>query len=560
MASLLVPVLLIIFLIILLVTGFAVYGLWHFIKSRSTAQKFRKRTSPRHVASPSDAAVSTEHTEISHNLSTFTPKESTVATSQSGLAPHAEEETEAAEATSLYHKIQGSPLLRCVLIGVITLILLIPLDFVYDIVTERESLHREATNNIASSWGKKQTISGPILVVPYVTWADVKRTVVVKVKGQDESKDVVEREYTQRYKVFLPNTVHFDATLDPEIRYRGIYRQALYNAPVAVNGSFILPTADKFAENLHAVQWEKAWFAIGITDLKTISDAPPVQWAGVTMGAYTPGTNAENILVSGFHADIPLNPALAGKPQDFSLTLQIRGSGGIYFTPVGEKSLITVVGSWPSPNFQGNLLPEERTITSTGFSAKWNISNLTRTYPQVGELGSTAFAHSGSSSDDYRKAALSEFSAGVDLQEVVSLYRMSLRAVKYGILFIAVSFVALFAFEMVTRKRMHLLQYAMVGLSMSLFYLVLLSLGEHTSFLKAFIAASTVTVLMNSLYIAAALRSLLKGLFMGILLCGLYSLLFALLRMEDFALLVGTGLVISMMAVLMFVTRRLARE
>jgi len=209
-------------------------------------------------------------------------------------------------------------------------------------------------------------------------------------------------------------------------------------------------------------------------------------------------------------------------------------------------------GTRPAPSFQGNLLPVERTIRDDGFSAKWVISNLTRTYPQMADYDSPAFngAHTSGS-------VITEFTAGVDLHEPVSLYRMLLRSVNYGILFIAVTFVALFAFEMLSRQRMHLIQYAMVGLSMSLFYLVLLSLAEHVSFSLSFVAAMGVTVLMNSAYVASVLHNWRKGAVLGGLLCALYGVLFSLLRMEDFALLVDTALVLVMMGGLMFVTRNL---
>ena len=448
----------------------------------------------------------------------------------------------------------ASPLARCGSIAIITLLLLIPLTHVRGVVSDRAYLQREATENIAASWGKAQTISGPILVVPYEVWHD--RREVVKEKGTDKEREVVHREYSTRYKAILPTDVHFDARLDPEIRYRGIYRLALFNAPVSVRGSFTLPEAEGFAKNIHAVHWDKAWLALGITDLKTISEDSPMQWAGATAAAYKPGTKAGTILGPGFHAAVPMTEKAAGARQEFSIQLNVRGSGGIAFTPVGEKTLITIAGTWADPSFQGNLLPVERSITEKGFSAKWVISNLTRTYPQVGDLEGSDFTRSPSSD----RSAITSFSTGVDLHEMVSLYRMTMRAVHYGILFIAVSFVALFAFEMVTRQRMHLLQYGMVGLSMSLFYLVLLSLAEHVDFGIAFAAASAVTVGMNSLYIAAALQSKKRGLLMGTLLCGLYGLLFCLLRMEDFALLVGTGLVVTMMGVLMYVTRRLPQS
>ena len=363
----------------------------------------------------------------------------------------------------------------------------------------------------------------------------------------------MERVYPTFFKVVLPSSVRFAAGLESEVRYRGIYRQVLYTAPVSIDGAFTLPTPGDFPGNLHKIYWSEAWLAVGITDLKAIIEENPAQWGAETLGAYEPGADAKDLLGPGFHVPVPLNDNSAGQSRDFALRLKIRGSGGIFFTPVGKDSVVTISGSWPDPSFQGNLLPVERSISAKGFNARWDIPNLTRVYPQIGDLDGAEFK--GRYDDD--NTAIKEFTVGVNLQETVSLYRMSLRAAHYGILFIAMTFTALFAFEMAMRRRMHLLQYGMVGLSMSLFYLVLLSLAEHVDFGFAFTAASAVTVGMNSLYLGAGMRSKAKGLLMGALLSGLYGMLFSLLRMEDFALLVGTGLVVLMMGVLMFVTRKL---
>ena len=450
----------------------------------------------------------------------------------------------------------SGPLARCIFIGILTMFLLIPLGLVRDMVYERMHLYDEATSDITRSWGRAQTVSGPALIVPYQVWEDRKEIVKEKttVNGKEviESKEVVTRYYHKRYKVVLPSDLAFNAVLNTEVRYRGIYTQTLYTAPIDVAGSFSLPQEKYFADNLHKVFWDQSWLAMGITDLKTIVDPKPVTWAGKSMAAYKPGTGVGNLIGPGFQTDIPLSAEDAGKKRPFSLKFSVRGSGGISFTPVGENTTITMAGKWNAPKFQGNLLPVKHKITDTDFTAEWTISNLTRTYPQIADYGSDRFK-----GRHGERSAITEFTAGVDLHEPVTLYRMVRRSVDYGILFIAVSFVALFAFEFATRQRMHLVQYAMVGLSMSIFYLVLLSLAEHISFGLAFIAASAITISMNSWYVGAVMRSKGKGAFMGALLAGLYAVLFSLLRMEDFSLLMGTGLVLAMMGALMFVTRKL---
>ncbi|MCL1926629.1 MAG: cell envelope integrity protein CreD [Syntrophorhabdaceae bacterium] len=453
----------------------------------------------------------------------------------------------------------SSPMARCVFIGIITLCLLFPLGLVKDVVYDRMHLYSEATNNITDSWGREQTVNGPALIIPYQVWIDSKELVAVTVNGKNEHekkpekelKEVVTRKYVTQYMVILPSELSFDASLDTEVRYRGIYKQALYTAPMTISGGFILPTEKDFGSNLSRVFWNSAWLCVGVSDLKSIAHTAPLSWAGITIDAYKPGTQADELLGPGFRAEVFLAEKDAGTKKSFSMQMTIRGSGGIFFTPVGENTAIKVKSAWPSPNFQGSLLPVERSISDQGFSANWLISNLTRTYPQMGDLD-TGYTRKNSD-----KSSITAFTAGVNLHEPVTLYRMVRRSLDYGILFISVTFVALFVFEMVSRRRMRMLQYAMVGLSMSLFYLVLLSLAEHISFGLAFVAASVVTVAMNSLYVGAVLQSRAKGLLMGGLLSSLYAVLFSLLRMEDSSLLMGTGLVLVMMGALMFVTRKL---
>ncbi len=477
-------------------------------------------------------------------------------------------ESRGAGRNPLYGRLSGfglgqrlsGPMARCVFIGVLTLFLLIPLGLVRDVVYDRMYLYQSATANIANSWGMEQAVSGPALIIPYQVWQDRKERVTVKNNGKEEQQEVTTREYAIRHKVVLPADLSFDTTLETEVRYRGIYRQTLYTAPMAISGSFSLPAASDFSANTTRIFWDRAWLSVGITDLKTIVEAAPARWEGKTLAAYKPGSQAGNLLGPGFHTAVPLDAGQAGEKRSFALHLTIRGSGGISFTPVGENTTITVSSGWPAPSFQGNLLPVERTISEEGFTATWAISNLTRTYPQTGDLDSAAYRTrdgSGGVPGGDRASAVTAFTAGVNLHEPVTLYRMVRRSVDYGILFIAVTFVALFAFEMVTRRRMHLVQYAMVGLSMSLFYLVLLSLAEHVSFGLAFLAAGVVTVAMNSAYVGAVLQSRAKGLLMGGLLSVLYAVLFSLLRMEDFSLLMGTGLVLLMMGALMVATRKL---
>lgn len=446
-------------------------------------------------------------------------------------------------------KLKNSIILRAVLVIGIILIMLIPLNMVSDKVDERSALQRSVIANIASMWGDSQRVSGPILAIPYV----VEEHYTERIKDKnDKIINIRKTRYLTSTRIILPEQLAFNARLNPQTRKYGIYEYVVYTAPIEVKGSFKLPAKADFPENTYKINWDKAWLAMGITDLAAITEVSPLNWNNKSANSFNPDTRLNNTLGSGFHSLLALNATDAGAIQEFSTTITLNGSGGLHFTPVGKETDINISGEWAHPRFSGSILPTKRTITATNFEGTWHIPHLSRNYPQNGDLG-VGF-YSSEHSD-----AIRSFVAGVNLFETVSLYSMIDRATKYGILFIGLTFIALFSFELITRQHMHLLQYALVGVGMALFYLVLLSLAEHTSFLIAFCAAAAVSTLMNSLYVSAAMHSKAKGFIIALLLVALYALLYALMQMEDYALMVGTTLVVIAVAVLMFLTRNLSQ-
>jgi inner membrane protein len=439
--------------------------------------------------------------------------------------------------------------LHCLIVVLLTLGLLIPLVFVTGLVHERSSMHQSAIRDIAEHWGETQQVRGPVLVIPfirkYVSYTE-------KENGQKIATETMQREY----RILLPVSVDFAADVVPQTRARGIYEYVVYTSQITVAGTFQVPgNAAEFGEGVQRIEWADAWFAAGIADLKAIASIGALVWDGKSAAPYQPGTGLGNVLHSGFHAPVPLDPAKdAGARRDFSFSAAIRGSGGSYFTPVGESTRITLTAAWAHPKFSGAILPKEHTIDGKAgrFSAAWDIPHLSRAYPQA----------SNASPQNWERelSGLADFTVGVELFEPVSLYTQVERAVKYAILFIGLTFVALLSFELVSRKRLHFMQYCLVGIAMVLFYLVLLSLAEHTGFLEAFLAASAVSVAMNGLYMAAALRSPAQGGILAVLLVSLYAILYAILQIEEYALLVGTALLVVVVGVLMFLTRNISGD
>ncbi len=443
-------------------------------------------------------------------------------------------------------RLTSSLFFRALMVAGIILLLLVPLAFVDEIVDERADFQREAIGNIAGLWGRPQTVAGPVLAVPYEVWRETTESVTT---SDGKTITIPKRYRRSGVKLFLPKNLHILTVLQPKTLHQGIYDYVVYSGSLALSGDFPLIPEAEFDDAPAAVHWDKAWTAVGISDVKALSTQKRMTWNGQDQETFSPGTDLKDVIGPGFHIKTPVQPGR--EVQNFLLTISLQGSGGIYFAPVGETTALTVTGTWNAPSFAGNLSPRNRSIAANGFMADWSIPNLSRTYPQVGDLGDSAF-----SGEDRGESILS-FTPGVNLYESVSLYRMTTRAVKYGILFIGLTFISLFCFELSTGSRLHFMQYGLVGVSMSLFYLVLLSLAEHSSFGLAFAAAGLISVLMNGLYIMAAMRSLGRGLTVMGLLAGLYAVLYALLQMEDYALLMGTALVLIVVGVLMYLTRNL---
>lgn len=432
-------------------------------------------------------------------------------------------------------------ILRFGLITFIGLVLLWPLVLVGFLVDERAALYRQVVRDISRTWGGEQEVSGPILVLPYQQRQEVERTMHTADGREEKIKDT---HLVQHYFIILPSEVDFSSQLDPQERRRGIYHSLVYTAQTSMKGVFVLPSRTEFSRidsAMVGVDYDRAYIVVGLSYPSALGEVGAFDWNGVGLTA-EPGTVPFTPLESGYRIPVPLDPE---KTQyAFKQHLVFNGSGGIRFTPVGKTTTITIASSWPHPSFQGNVLPVSRDITEQGFTASWRVPSLARSYPNVGVLKTWP-------------SSFTAFSIGVDLYRSGGHYQLIERSVKYGVLFIGLTFLAFLVFEVASRSRLHPVQYGLVGLSLVVFYLVLLSLSEHFPFEWAYAAATSCTVLMVSLYVGSVWQNARRGAGIGTLLVALYTLLYAILRMEDYALLMGTGLVVIMLGMLMVVSRNL---
>jgi inner membrane protein len=427
---------------------------------------------------------------------------------------------------------------RIIAVGLLALVLLIPLDMVRSVVRERFDTYRGVVADIAGSWSSDQRLAGPMLVVPFTERYEVTDDYITP---DGEKRRSSRWESRDRRAVILPDDLTYDGALSPEIRRRGIYRVQVYTARVRVSGSFsdVAAAVESLSgpDRLEEIRFADAVLAFGLTDPRGIVEVDGFDLDGRNLQP-RPGTTVDGLVPRGFHVAVG---DVVGDGLAFDLPMVIRGSGSMHFLPLGETTRASLRSTWPHPSFVGDVLPAERTVRDDGFVAEWTIPLLNRSYPQAWTAGSSV--------------SIDEISAGVRLFEPVALYDLVTRAVKYGLLFIALTFLTLGLIEYVTAVRLSLVQFLLIGVALAMFFLILVALAEHVGFAIAYLLASATVVVLNTLYCAAILRRA-TALLVGAVLSAIYGILYLILQAEDYALLGGTLLLVVALAVTMFFTRR----
>lgn len=428
-----------------------------------------------------------------------------------------------------------NPLLqKCALLALIGALLLIPLSMIENTINERTARRAEAIAAIAASSAGEQSITGPVLTIPVVEEYDDEQ---IEESNGERRKKTIRRKRLHTLTV-LPRQVHLDGDLNVEKRAYGLHETAVFEMQGVITGSFEtpgvagLPTLGQNAQ----LTWGLPVLSVGIADARGISGEPKIQLGGMALNLRR-GTQAAG-LKTGFHAVAQASTAGKSETLPFRIELRLAGTGSIGFVPLGEISTAELRGNWPHPSFGGDFLPRNREINSTGFSASWSTTALASNADSA-QLGNNASGFQ------------------VRLIDPVDVYRQALRAVKYGVLFIVLSFSAFFTFEHLRSLPIHPIQYLLVGLAQAVFFLLLTSLSEHISFSLAYLAAASASITLIGIYLAAILNGWWRGLGFSSALAILYAALFGILRSEQNALLLGSLLLFIALASLMLGTRRI---
>jgi inner membrane protein len=434
--------------------------------------------------------------------------------------------------------VKGSLTFKILFTGFLAMVLMIPLGMVDSVIRERLNRRNEAVNEVSSKWGHQQTIAGPVLVVPY------RFSYTEEHDGKKITHTIIKN------ACFLPESLRIKGRLSPEKRSRGLYEVILYSLKdLSISGTFTRPDPSRLNIAADAMLWERAYLALGIPDTRGIQKGIKLVWNGKEV-SFLPGVKDAGVVASGIHAPVPgLRGNRAGS-IDYAMNIDLRGSSTLNFSPMGKDTTVELDSSWPHPSFTGAYLPDRHRVGDDGFTAKWNVSYFGRNMPQEFIQGEI---HNPGETPAPNPAGASSF--GVRLYVPVDFYQKCERAVKYGFLFITLTFLAFFLFELFNKLTIHPLQYMMVGFAMSIFYLLFLALSEHLGFFLSYGAASLAVMALITGYCVKVLKTRKRAGYMFGLLFGLYSFLYVLLENEDYALLLGTLALFAILAAVMYLTR-----
>jgi len=426
-------------------------------------------------------------------------------------------------------------------IGVLVLILLIPSSWIQSLMVERQERALSVTEEVADKWARSQTITGPVLVIPFT-----------KREKIDKGKDGVEiREWTER-AFFLPEKYLTSGKVKPEKLHRGIFDVAVYESNLDISALFKIPDFEKLGIAETDVLWKESSFLIGLSDLRGISSSPTILVGGVELT----GEPTNNLSLSKSNqTNENGNQALTSEKgivvklpwlvkDDFKgevkANFQLRGSSQLFFAPVGKTTQVSLEGPWPNPSFDGVFLPTKRDITESGFKAQWNILHYNRPFSQQWIEGNQN---------------VSDSNFGVKFLIPVDQYQKSIRTAKYGQLIILLTFIALFMVEIMKKIRIHPFQYILIGSALIIYYTLLISFSEHIGYNIAYALSSFATVTLISLYSLTFLETKKLSALLTVLLVFLYGFIFVIIQLQDYSLLLGSVGLFAIIALVMYFSK-----
>jgi len=429
---------------------------------------------------------------------------------------------------------QLSFVLKAMIVGFLTILLMIPLMMISGTIHDRQSSRSVAIESVERSYAGPLKFAGPVLIVPF-------RDTEIVITYNEKNEMRQHNEVRDNFWIFYPKSLDATGAMVPDKKQLGIYEVRTYEWNARMKAAFDINTSDT-GNPLIKRSLGEPYLSFLMTDTRGLRGTPKLSVAGqnkeIKQGA---GNHGITLKEKGLHVDLP--KFLVGQPQKFLVEMDfaLGGTESLSFVPMADSNRISIQSSWPDPNFSGAFSPRHSKIDANGFVANWDISSL-----------------SASAQTEYRNmVALDNIqSLQVNLIDAVDLYTQLDRASKYGFLFIMLTFVGFLMFEIIKQMSIHPIQYSLVGLSLAIFFVLLLSLGEKIEFFLAYLIASAACISLLTIYVSSVLKSFVHGLGFSAMLTILYGALYGLLISEDNALLMGSLLLFTILAAIMLATRK----
>jgi len=437
-------------------------------------------------------------------------------------------------------------------IGFLIIILLIPSSWIGDMIVERQQRAEQVMSEVADKWSGSQTISGPVLVIPYR-----KQEVIDHGKEGKEIREHVEKAF------FLPEQLDIIGTINPEILHRGIFDAVVYESALEIRSNFSQPDFKNLSIAEDMVLWKDAYMIFGITDLRGISDNPtfvvgektfgaePSNDIGVSVRRTMNNANSEGTYEIPEPRNSPSSNGIIVKlnwenpafNENVKIKLNLKGSRRLDFVPAGKTTTVKLSGPWSDPSFDGEFLPTTREVSESGFTASWKVLHFNRPFSQQW-------------TENNQQLSGADF--GIKLLIPVDQYQKSIRTSKYGVLIILLTFVALFLVEITQKIRIHPFQYILIGAALTIYYTLLLSFSEHIGYNLAYIIASLATVILISLYSISFLQNTRLTILLSLLLVIFYTFIFVIILQQDYSLLLGSIGLFLIVGLLMYFSRKVS--
>lgn len=428
--------------------------------------------------------------------------------------------------------------IKIILIFVIGLIILVPVEMIKSKVYERQGYQAQAERAVASSWTGPQILMTPVLVIPYRLSATLD-------SGFRTANSATNLE---RVSVVIPASLDTKGSFHSKSVFKGIYEVQVYEALLELSGSISKSLITERLEELkNEPRFESMgtpFLAVHLSDMRGIAHAPNITINNEEI-LLKPGSGLSTI-GNGMHA--PLS-SLANIPKaiSFSLAIELRGMGEFSMIHLADEATSKLTSDWPHPEFIGAYLPSERSVSTDGFKASWSSTRFS----------SNAEEHLQQCLQTSTCNELMQTAFGVRFIDPVDVYLQSERATKYAMLFIGLSFVTFFIFEHLRKVRIHPIQFSFVGLAVTVFYLLLLSLAEHIAFPWAYLVSVIGCTGLLLFYVRYMFKSFGASVLFTVMMLVLYGILYVIVQAEDFAQLMGAFLVFFILALLMYTTRKL---